>query len=658
MQTCHALIVALFLFLTLLAPITRAAEVLLPVPVANDPAMNNPWPAEWEAEWKARVLETCQRWVGVRPAGGTYGENEKNFYPTAMWNVLVGDKAVGLKALQELDHQGEDHGYTNRVDFYWCFTLKGQVRKYFYFGDQLDPEYRASMKDGAAKWLSSDPRKTEHPVFGKGSGAKEGWGPEVKGRRVDNRNTDNLRAMRDTSMYLFAEETGNEPMRLTLKQDLLDYTQTLYRVGMSEWDSPNYHAHTLAPYHNLYDFAKDSAVKATAKATLDWLYAAAAVKYRAGGFGAPNARDYGGNGPMLANVTKALYLYFADAPPSTVSDRDDLYHITSSYRPPAAVVELARKNLGAPGKPMEPVEFFATKPAYRNWSLGKPSTPEFWETQYLAHTFQIGTCVSKGTGGPWNINAFKLLADSEARGCDYFLAQTDTTFGHSFKFPGDQVGQHRNLVIWLRPTTQTKPLMFQFPKSAKVEETDGVTFYRLEKTWIALRPINLSKLEPMTVEQANADPDGKVSEKSARAAKAYADYAVARATAAKADQGYAGFAIEAGDEPSHGGYYRFKQAVLTKGKLDLSKLPAGAVNLTSPLGHSLSVTHNVDNQRPTVARDGKVVDWDTIQAVWQPISGPSVIHQDVQSGKLSVQAGGKTFEGTLSEAGVYTFSNK
>jgi len=90
------------------------------------------------------------------------------------------------------------------------------VRKYFYFGDRLDPAYRARMKEGAARWLASDPRTTEHPVYGKGSGAKEGWGPEVKGRRVDMRNTDNLRAMRDTGMYLFAEEVGNEPVRLAM----------------------------------------------------------------------------------------------------------------------------------------------------------------------------------------------------------------------------------------------------------------------------------------------------------------------------------------------------------------------------------------------------------------------------------------------------------
>src|SRR5437764_4232626 len=146
---------------TLAAP---AADVVLPKPAPADPALNNPWPAEWEADFGRRAEAAMRQWAGERPKGGTFGENEKNYYPTAMWNVLVGDRAAGLKALQEPDVQGKDHAYTNGVDFYWCFTLKGQMRKYFYFGDQLDPAYRARMKDGAARWLAADPRTTEHPV--------------------------------------------------------------------------------------------------------------------------------------------------------------------------------------------------------------------------------------------------------------------------------------------------------------------------------------------------------------------------------------------------------------------------------------------------------------------------------------------------------------
>lgn len=638
------------LVVTLLAAACLAAAPLPPKPAPADPALNNPWPPDWQAGFDRRAAAALAYWADQPPRGGTYGENEKNYYPTAMWAVLAGDRAAGLRALQEPDVQAKDHAHTLGVDFYWCFTLKGQARKYFYFADQLDPAYRARMKDGAAKWLEVDPRTTQHPVYGKGSGAREGWGPDVKGRRVDNRNTDNLRAMRDTTMYLFAEEVGNEPVRLAMKQAILDYALTLHHVGMSEWDSPNYHAHTLAPYHNLYDFAKDPQVKAIAKATLDWLYVAAALKYRAGGFGAPNARDYGGNGAMLANVTKPLYLYFGGPPPAVAreSDRDDVYHVTSAYRPPAAAVALARKDLP------EPAELFATKPAYANWRHGQPSTPAYWETQYLTRTFQIGTCVAKDTGGPWNVNAFKLLADSAARGCDYFLTQSGTTLGHSFKRPGDQVGQYRNLVLWLRPAKHPEPLMFQYPATAQVTEGRGVTFLRLEKTWLALRPINLTKLQPLTIERV---ADGQKKDRLAGLSRDYADYAFARATAADESLHYAGFALEAGDAQTHGDYDAFRRAVLDKGSLDLSHLPKGTATLTSPLGHALTVTHNPTDERPAVSRDGKPLDWDAITAVWQPVSGPPLIAQDRFSGTLRVHAPGHTFESALSPDGAYRFRN-
>ena len=86
---------------------------------------------------------------------------------------------------------------------------------------------------------------------------------------VDIRSTENLFLMRNTSVYLMAEETGNEATRLKYKRILLDYAAALYRIGMGEWDSENYHGHSVAPLLNVYDFAKDPDVKLAAKASLD-----------------------------------------------------------------------------------------------------------------------------------------------------------------------------------------------------------------------------------------------------------------------------------------------------------------------------------------------------------------------------------------------------
>jgi hypothetical protein len=498
----------------------------------------------------------------------------------------------------------------------------------------------AWFKDGATKWVATDPLETPHPVHGKGSGAKEGWGPEVKGRRVDGRNTDNLRAMRDTSVYLMAEETGNEEMRQKYKAKLARYVATLYNVGMSEWDSPNYHSHTLAPYHNLYDFAKDPEVKALAKAALDWLYAAGAVKYFHGGFAAPNARNYGGNIVFIQNVVDPLWLYFGDTPVDPPgSDRDDVHHVTSSYRPPAAVVELAHKNV------QRPVELFASKPPYRNWQGGE-QPPEFFETTYIANTYQLGTCVSEGTGGAWNISAFGLVAQNSKRGADYVVANTDSILGQMFKREGDQVAQYRNLAIWLRPAAPAKTLYWQVPQTAKIEVRDGVTFLALENTWLAIRPINLGSM------QTKSPVDVVDPKKKEETAKAYGGEQIL-AFETTGDT-YAGFAMEVGEPQSHGSYDAFVRDVLAKGKLDVTKLKAGTATLTGVDGKTLSITHNDRNELPAVARDGKPVDFKQQTDVY---TSP-FIAQKYLGGTLRVEAGGKVFEGTYDEKKGYTFTNK
>ena len=61
--------------------------------------------------------------------------------------------------MQVGDNQaGHDHAFTHGIDFYWCFTLKGQATKYFYYKPDLSPEYRQKMFDGAKAWTAEDPR--------------------------------------------------------------------------------------------------------------------------------------------------------------------------------------------------------------------------------------------------------------------------------------------------------------------------------------------------------------------------------------------------------------------------------------------------------------------------------------------------------------------
>lgn len=73
------------------------------------------------------------------------------------------------------------------------------------------------MFDSAKEWTKQDPLNRPNDFF---QNKKEGWNVESKNSWVDVRNTDNLRAMRECSVYLMAEETGNKETAKIYKERL------------------------------------------------------------------------------------------------------------------------------------------------------------------------------------------------------------------------------------------------------------------------------------------------------------------------------------------------------------------------------------------------------------------------------------------------------
>ena len=121
----------------------------------------NPWPKELESEFQRRAHEVIvAQTKNVKAGVNTYFENEKRSYGYLMAHVLGGNTETALRHLQARDHQHDQwHRETAGIDYYACFTLKHQMRKYFYFGDLLEPSYRRQMFDGAKLWTVRDPLK-------------------------------------------------------------------------------------------------------------------------------------------------------------------------------------------------------------------------------------------------------------------------------------------------------------------------------------------------------------------------------------------------------------------------------------------------------------------------------------------------------------------
>jgi len=612
---------------------------------AIDQQWINPWPDAWERRFRQRAAVAIEHNTGKGNYGNTYFENEKASYPPAMFDVLFDDREKGKAYLQAEDNQaGSWNSQTEGIDFYAAFTLKHQMRKYFLLGRQLghlDADYLGRMKRGATKWTEEDPMRRQTKYF-KGGG--HGWTPETKNSWVDVRNTDNLRAMRETSVYLMAEETGHEKLRQAYKEDIQRYAWALWHIGMGEWDSENYHFHTIAPYLNLYDFAEDPEVKRTAKAALDMLLTMAAVKYYRGGWAGPIKRDY--NKPyVFAGAAGEAWLYFNDTPAPNPHPHGDMIHmITSAYRPPAAVYALAQKNFD------EGVELFAAKPTYETWkaegdataSKGYPAPnyqqadhePWVMETTYIGQTFQLGT-LPQGSFG--DVNGFKLLMADPEHGAQFFTGASVGNPTQVNRGSGkDKIAHYRHAMINLTDRGDA-PWAFILPAGAAVEDADGIRFIRQHETWLALRPINL-KLN---------DPDGK----------RVKGWKHTQAMTGKGTGGEAsGFVLEIGEPRTHGSYDKFKQAVRSKAKLEVNGKSA---TYTTTTGQTVGL-ELTGAWVPRITRDGKPFNPMARQnwALYRPADGSDApICLGWKAGKLHVEAGGQTFDATYPDDHAYTWEH-
>ncbi|NEQ52226.1 MAG: hypothetical protein F6K11_19145 [Leptolyngbya sp. SIO3F4] len=407
----------------------------------------------WILMFRLRSQLALLQLAAVEPYGSIAYEYEKNSYPLAMADVVWGQQSTGLDFLQQDDEQARE---TQGIDLLSGFTLKGQTRKYFYFGDQLDPAYRQRMWDAMYTFTLTDPlTRTANPP-------RKFWSRSTDDCEtpVDCRNTDNLRAMRETSVYLMAEETGNESTRLIYKKHLERYVSTLLDIGMGEWDSPVYHGYTASAYLNLYDFAQDPEVKQLAKDALDWLYRSAAIKYWRGSWTGPSKRTYG------KNAARFFWLYFGDAPAPEEFERDWIYGLTSDYLPPDDVVAIAQRRF------LKPIEIQRTHPHYENWKPGRYG-PAFYETLYIGHSYQLGS-LAKGTGGDWS--GFSLRVATDNGGTDELTIETGQPH---------RIAQYENLLIWYGNSIP----QIDIPDTC-VEEENDITFLRCAQTWIAIHRFN------------------------------------------------------------------------------------------------------------------------------------------------------------------------
>lgn len=609
---------------------------------------NSSWTAQYEAEFQKRVDWVIRKTARPKGYGGTYFENEKRAYGWAMLSILGGYEKEGLAFLESEDADADRwHKDTEGIDFYPSFTLKHQVRKYFYFGPWLSPDYKQRMFRGAKRFTEVDPLGRPHPAFKNATG----WGPDAKNSWVDVRETDNLKLMRETSIYLFAEETGNEEVRQLYRQRIQEQIVAMYWVGMGEWDSENYMGHTVAPLVNLYDFARDSDVKLLAKAALDRAAFNLATKYWRGAYNGPSRRDYGHPFPFGGSAAMIAWLWFGGAPLDPQEfESDEAEFVTSAYRPPAAVVEFARRNF------QRPATLLSAKPDGTPWKNLDQVQPRFFETQYYSNHFQFGT-LRQGTEAP-DINGFKILVEHPSRGADTIMAApcsdplllASPRYTDNVLAPHSAVGHYDQQAIYLTQESD-HPYQLLIPSDAKVERQQDITWIDCDKVTLAIWPLNCTSFEEDAKATAKIQfeekPDGTKTPR-------WINSRIL--TAKRIGPGAYGFALEIADSNRE----EFKNAALKIKPTTEELAVRGAVNFTGSSGKKMRLQWGNVAHAVHLWNDGREREWKSPPELACYHSLPEDLAEQTWKldGVLKVKAGGHEFQCQVTRDGKVNFSDR
>ena len=326
------------------------------------------------------------------------------------------------------------------------------------------------------------------------------------------------------------------------------------------------------------------------------------MKYYRGAFNGPTKRDYNHAQPFGGSAANMLSLHFGECPRKTGEfESDEVHLITSSYRPPATVLQLARKNFD------KPVELIASKPPYTATTSGDQfAKPEYAETHFFGHSFQMGSLKSGTSEDGGDVNGLKIVMFDGERGAVALqgVPGPDPNFVGSpayqqSKVAGpNRVAQDGNLAIWLVKNGKA-PWRWVLPQSIKVSQEKGVTFLEAERTWIALRPLGTTTI---------AKDDSLTEQLLTGEKPAFSAHQVLAATG-NAEK-FCGVAIEVGEKETHGDFANFKRKVLAA-EVDASKLNEAIVQYKAADAEVkwLGVHWNEKSGDLGVWRNGQRHDW-------------------------------------------------
>jgi hypothetical protein len=392
-------------------------------------------------------LAAASNEYGFRERSKIVIDHTADFYNPPSMSIGDPEKYYWPKAMARFEKYGVNDGPANE----WIEQLK--ERSPFHF--TLVGMARLMSLYGHAPAIGNNKILLLQKVFERNDGLNP-WTSE---------GTENHIAMDRTSGYLFAQHAleypqyfPDAPQKLALLKDWISrWSKRMYQYGTGEWNSSIYQAYHIIGWLNLYDFADDPEVRQMARAVLDYYAAEMALHYSWGTYGGSEKRGRGVGNINLSASNYLCWLWFGSHYPgiSFLPGGNEyiqsMHAITSSYRPPANCVPLARKE--GPLKEW----YINSKPSYL---FEKPAfVKQFF---YVNENFTLGTAISPyggWTGATSQIVNWKLAVKRDESPFPFEISgngRFHDNWSGSAGNPWTQFAQHKNVLVQLTHTPVNK----------------------------------------------------------------------------------------------------------------------------------------------------------------------------------------------------------
>ncbi len=345
-------------------------------------------------------------------------------------------------------------------------SIPGNLRQQYHFaasnwarflplvGDQMSAEWHEAFRTAVATYAESrrpSDGAREHapmpnPLNLVGDPAEHLGGGGTENHKVMFRTTALLYAQWFPEGSLISGHSLDDTRRIA-GGVLTDFARKLFTLGNGEYQSTIYFPHSIQPLLNVYDFSPDPATRAMAKAALDYYLAVYALKTFNGVHTGAKRRGWV-DGSVLGEMDTMLWLWAGGKPDYTTArvDREhahvSLHQLTSSYRPNAAVLALAAKQVPLP---------FEAELAYPDYHMSERA--RHVETLYASPHYALGSVQLDGVNNSAQQTTWSLNVRARSGSLVFGGGQPRwlSPEGHS---PYDQWVQKRGALLFMSGPTE------------------------------------------------------------------------------------------------------------------------------------------------------------------------------------------------------------